>query len=80
MSFQAYLDAVMRISGKSIEDIKTKMQADGLFRQDVKADTFVAYLKDTYQLGRGHSMALWKYAIESNWFTTKHNHQIKNDY
>ena len=72
MSFQAYLDSVVRISGKSIEAIHIKMQEDGLLIHDLKAEIFVSYLKDTYQLGRGHSMALWKYAIESNWFSTKH--------
>ncbi len=33
----------------------------------IHATTFVNYLKDTYDLGRGHAMALWKYFIEKHW-------------
>jgi hypothetical protein len=72
MSFQAYLDAVERIAKKSIKDIHQKMITDGLLENNLKAQTFVEYLNQTYGIGKGHAMALWKYAVEHTWFETKH--------
>jgi hypothetical protein len=72
MSFQAYLDAIERISGVSIDKIHQKMVQDSLLHDNLKALELIKYLHDTYSIGKGHSMALWKYAIEHEWFKTKH--------
>jgi hypothetical protein len=67
MSFQAYMDAVVRITQKSLEDIKNQSDLDGILKKGLKATEFIFYLNQTYGLGRGHSMALWKYFIDHDW-------------
>jgi hypothetical protein len=64
MSFQAYMDAVMRITQKSLEEIKLQANKDGILKDGLQATDFINYLHNTYGLGRGHSMALWKYFID----------------
>lgn len=72
MSFQAYLDNIAKITQSSIEQIYEKAVKDGVLMDNLKATEFVSYLATTYGLGRGHSMALWKYFIEKQWVQTKH--------
>lgn len=38
----------------------------------MKATVFTNWLKKEYQLGHGHSMAMWKYFIDQPWIITKH--------
>ncbi len=72
MSFQAYLKNIETHTGKTILDIQEQASLDGLFQKDLKATQFVSYMKETYDLGKGHSMALWKYFIDINDIHTKH--------
>jgi hypothetical protein len=64
MSFQAYLDNIEAKTGKSAADIK-KLAAkkgftlDGKLKPDVKAGQIVEWLKDDFDLGRGHAMAIF---------------------
>ena len=67
MSFQAYLDAIQKITKQTPEQIKRKADKDNLLTASLTATTFVDWLQQTYDLGRGHSMALWKYFIEKGW-------------
>ena len=63
MSFQAYLDNIQAKTGKSATDFrklaaeKGYADAQGL-RVGVKAGDIVAWLKQDFDLGHGHSMAI----------------------
>ena len=72
MSFQAYIKNIETYTGKTILDIQEKALLEGLFKEDLKATQFVSYMKETYDLGKGHSMALWKYFIDMKVIHTKH--------
>jgi hypothetical protein len=56
MSFQAYIDAVEKKTGKIPSDLVAEAHAKG-FGPDTKAMEIVGWLKDEYGLGRGHAMA-----------------------
>ena len=49
------------------------MYLNGVIVQDMKATVFTDWLMKEYQLGHGHSMALWKYFIEHKLIITKHS-------
>lgn len=59
MSFQAYLDAVRKKTGKSPEDFRNLAQERGYLRSEVKAGEVVAWLKSEFGLGHGHAMAIY---------------------
>ena len=54
MSFQAYLDSIQTKTGKRPEDIASGVRAQGLS----KPAEIVAWLKQEFELGHGHSMAI----------------------
>lgn len=64
MSFQAYLDNIEAKTGKSAEDFK-KLAAKkgftekGKLKSGVKAGDIVAWLKEDFELGHGHAMAIY---------------------
>lgn len=57
MSFQAYLDNIDLKTGKTPNDFIELAKAKG-FDKDTKAGEIVAWLKQDYELGHGHAMAL----------------------
>ncbi len=63
MTFQAYLDNIQTKTGKSPDDFK-KLAAkrgfieNGALRKDIKAGEIVAWLKQDFELGHGHAMAI----------------------
>jgi hypothetical protein len=64
MSFQAYLDNIKKKTGKGPEDfkklaIKKGFLQDGKIKEGVKAGDIVKWLKDDFDLGHGHSMAIY---------------------
>lgn len=64
MSFQAYLDNIQSKTGKSPSDFKKLAEGKGFLKKGklndgVKAGEIVQWLKDDYQLGHGHAMALF---------------------
>lgn len=58
MSFQAYLDNIEAKTGKTPNDFIALAKEKGFDGSSVKAGEIVAWLKDDFQLGRGHAMAL----------------------
>jgi hypothetical protein len=58
MSFQAYIDTIKSRTGKTPEDFLRLAEARGLLKPGVKTTQIVNWLKDDYDLGRGHAMAL----------------------
>ncbi len=66
MSFQAYLDNIQSKTGKTAEDFQKPAQEkgflkDGKLMDEVKAGQIVSWLKDEYDLGHGHAMAIYAY-------------------
>lgn len=63
MSFQAYLDNIKAKTGKSPDDFRqlaaTKGYTEnGRLRVGVKVGEIVAWLKEEFDLGHGHAMAI----------------------
>lgn len=57
MSFQAYLDAAGKKTGRTPQELLDAATARG-FTASTKAGDVLAWLKEEYDLGRGHGMAL----------------------
>lgn len=58
MSFQAYLDAIEEKTGKTPNDFIALAKKKRLDRPEVKAGEIISWLKEDFDLGRGHAMAL----------------------
>ena len=58
MSFQAYLDNVEKKTGKSASELIKLAKAKGFDSSDTKAMTIVNWLKEDFDLGHGHAMAI----------------------
>jgi hypothetical protein len=71
MSFQAYIDNIKAKTGKTPDDIKQQLEKDGLLNADLKATQLVKWLKDNYELGQGHSMAIWAVFKSKGWLSDK---------
>jgi hypothetical protein len=67
MTFQAYLDNIHAKTGKSPEQFKALATKAGVYRPDMKAGALVAWLKQEFGLGHGHSMALWAVFKANGW-------------
>jgi Domain of unknown function (DUF4287) len=67
MSFQAYLDNIRSKTGKTPAQFKTLATRAGVYRPDMKASALVAWLKQEFDLGHGHSMAIWKAFKDQGW-------------
>lgn len=64
MSFQAYLDNIRQKTGKGPEDFKQLAEQKGFLIQGqlkpgVKATEITNWLKEEFELGHGHAMALY---------------------
>jgi hypothetical protein len=61
MSFQAYLDNIQAKTGKSAADFKKIAEQKGFTKKgelQVKAGEIVSWLKEEFELGHGHAMAI----------------------
>jgi hypothetical protein len=63
MSFQAYIDNIKMKTGKSPDDFKELAENKGFLKNGqlndgVKAGSIVAWLKEDFDLGHGHAMAI----------------------
>ncbi|WP_416306293.1 DUF4287 domain-containing protein [Neptunicella sp. SCSIO 80796] len=64
MSFQAYLDNIQAKTGKSPADFKQLAEQKGFTRNGtlkdkINAGMIVNWLKQDFELGHGHSMAIY---------------------
>ncbi len=62
MSFQAYLDNIKTKTGKSPQDFKELAEKKGFTQNGkpvAKATEVVQWLKDDFELGHGHAMAIF---------------------
>jgi hypothetical protein len=67
MSFQTYLNNIQELTGKTPEAIKQNAIKSKILITGLTATEWITWLAKTYHLGRGHSMALWKYFVEKEW-------------
>lgn len=64
MSFQAYIDNIKAKTGKTPADFKKLAEQKGFLNkgklvEGVKAGQIVAWLKEDFDLGHGHAMAVY---------------------
>lgn len=64
MSFQAYLDNIKAKTGKTVDDFKKLAEKKGFLQQGklnpaVKATEITNWLKEDFELGHGHAMAIY---------------------
>jgi hypothetical protein len=64
MSFQAYIDNIKTKTGKTPDDFKKLAEEKGFLKNgivvsSVKAGEIVAWLKEDFELGHGHAMAIY---------------------
>jgi len=64
MSFQAYLDNIQAKTGKTPDDFKALAEQkcflqNGKLIGTVKATDVTNWLKEEFELGHGHCMAIW---------------------
>jgi len=64
MSFQAYLSNIKEKTGKGPDDFKKLAEQKGFvqngkIKPEVKAGDIVKWLKEDFELGHGHSMAIY---------------------
>ena len=58
MSFQAYLDNIEAKTGKTPEQFIVLAKSKGYDDPNIKAGIIINWLKEDFDLGRGHAMAL----------------------
>ncbi|WP_420112693.1 DUF4287 domain-containing protein [Pseudactinotalea sp.] len=71
MSFQAYLDAVETKTGLTPRELLTAARERG-FDESTKAGPILAWLKEDYDLGRGHGMAMVHVITKGDVISDKH--------
>jgi hypothetical protein len=69
MSFQAYIDNIKAKTGKTPEQLMKLAKKAGVLKPDMKASELVEWLKNEFQLGHGHSMAIWAVFKDEGWVT-----------
>lgn len=67
MSFQAYIDNIKAKTGKTPEDLKNLAEKAGVYHRDMRAGDLVKWLKKEFDLGHGHSMAIWLVFKTKGW-------------
>ncbi len=64
MSFQAYIDNIKSKTGKTPDDFKRLAEKKGFLKKGeiiktVKATEITNWLKEEFELGHGHAMAIY---------------------
>ena len=67
MSFQAYLDNIKAKTGKGPDDFHAAAKKKGLVGPDIKATQITDWLKQDYELGHGHAMAMFAVFKQKGW-------------
>ena len=67
MSFQAFLDNIKAKTGETPAQLQTLAAKAGVYSPDMKASELVAWLKKEFDLGQGHSIAIWKVFKDEGW-------------
>jgi uncharacterized coiled-coil DUF342 family protein len=67
MSFQAYIDNIKAKTGKTPDELKALAEQAGVYHPDMKASELVDWLAKEFDLGHGHSMAIWAVFKDRGW-------------
>ncbi|MGZ6005124.1 MAG: DUF4287 domain-containing protein [Candidatus Saccharimonadales bacterium] len=67
MTFQAYIENIKAKTGKTPQELKDLATRAGVYRPDMKAGELVAWLKQEFDLGHGHYMAIWAVFKNEGW-------------
>jgi hypothetical protein len=67
LSFQAYLDNIKAKTGQTPESLHSLAIEKGVYSPDMKATELVAWLKQDFDLGQGHAMAIWAVWKDKGW-------------
>jgi hypothetical protein len=67
MTFEAYIANIKAKTGKTPLELQKLAEKAGVFRKDMKAGDLVAWLKKEFDLGHGHSMAIWAVLKDEGW-------------
>ena len=67
MTFEAYIANIKAKTGKTPLELKKLAEKAGVFHKDMKAGDLVAWLKKEFDLGHGHSMAIWAVFKDEGW-------------
>lgn len=67
MSFQAYIDNIKAKTGKTPEQLKEAAEKAGVYSYDMTATDLKNFLKEEFNLGHGHSMAIWLVFKTKGW-------------
>lgn len=67
MSFQAYIDNIQAKTGKTPKQLKETAENAGVYSPEMKASDLVKFLKDEFDLGHGHAMAIWAVFKNQGW-------------
>lgn len=64
VTFKAYIDNIHAKTGKTSDDFRRRAEekgflAAGTIKPGIKAGAIVDWLKEEYDLGRGHAMAIY---------------------
>jgi hypothetical protein len=59
VTFQAYIDNIQAKTGKTPEDFRVLADEKGLLKSGTKTGAIVAWLKQDFELGHGHAMAIY---------------------
>lgn len=60
------------------EQIHERAIATNIIETNMTATPFCDWLKDEFELGHGHAMAIWNLFLQKGWIKTKHS-KIKKD-
>ena len=71
MSFQAYLDTIEKKTGKTPNELLALAKEKG-FTANTKAGEVIDWLKEDYDLGRGHAMAFFHVLKNGATISEKH--------
>lgn len=69
MTFQAYLDNIQQKTGKTPDELHELAKNRGMLRGDIKAMEFVGWIKEEFELGHGHAMAVLELFKRRNWIS-----------
>ena len=67
MSFQAYIDNIKTKTGKTPKQLLEALKKANLYSKDMKASVLVSFLSKEFDLGHGHSMAIWAVFKDEGW-------------
>lgn len=67
MTFKAYLDNIRSNTGKTPDDFFALAKAKGIAGPGLTAGRLVTWLKQEFNLGHGHSMAIWAVFKSKGW-------------